>query len=62
MADEWLAKHDPSALDEDMGEQKQTEKLFVTGPKKPGELDLDEDESDESEDDSDEDDEGQTVH
>ncbi len=68
LADEWLSKHDPSALDEDKGEQKRTEKLFVAGPKRPEELDLDEEESDdESEEEhdsdySDEDDDGETVH
>jgi hypothetical protein len=34
-AEDWLARHDLASLEEDEGEQKDTEKLFVTGPKGP---------------------------
>jgi len=33
MADEWLAKHDPEALEKQKEEQAETEKLFITGKK-----------------------------
>ena len=35
MADDWLAKHDPELKESEVEEQKETEKLFVTGPTKP---------------------------
>lgn len=35
MADEWLRKHDPTHEEREALEQEETEKLFVTGPKKP---------------------------
>jgi hypothetical protein len=34
MTDAWLAKHDPDLLAETEEEEKETEKLFITGPKK----------------------------
>ena len=34
-ADEWLAKNDPKVQSEEEAEMKETEELFVTGPKKP---------------------------
>ncbi len=36
MADDWLEKHDPEFRAEAEEEQKETEKLFVTGPKTRG--------------------------
>lgn len=35
MADDWLAKHDPEFKKRSHEEHAETEKLFVTGPKKP---------------------------
>jgi len=35
MADSWLAKHDPESQKAQFEEEKETENLFVTGPKKP---------------------------
>lgn len=34
MADDWLEKHDPELRTEHEDEEKETEKLFVTGPKR----------------------------
>ncbi len=36
MADDWLAKHDPDYQKHQEEEEQETEKLFVTGPKKAG--------------------------
>jgi hypothetical protein len=36
MADAWLEKHDPERAEERDEEQKETEQLFVTGPKRRG--------------------------
>jgi hypothetical protein len=36
LADEWLLKNDPQTLAEREREEKETQSLFITGPKKPG--------------------------
>jgi hypothetical protein len=33
LTEEWLRKNDPDYLEREAEEQKETEKLFVTGPK-----------------------------
>ena len=37
MADDWLSKHDPEAKEKESKDQKATEALFFTGPKKKSE-------------------------
>lgn len=38
LTDEWLTKHDPQHLERQEEEQKETEKLFMAGPKKDDSL------------------------
>lgn len=62
-AEDWLEKNDPEYEARKEAEQKETEKLFVKGPKNPAELaaELDDDE-DSDEDDSDSSNGGKTFH
>ena len=43
MADEWLKKHDPDRKARKKREHEETEKLFVSGPRKPGSSEDDDD-------------------
>lgn len=65
-AEDWLEKNDPDYEAQKAAEQKETEKLFVAGPKKPSELAelIDEDDSDldSDEDDSEPSNGGKTFH
>ncbi len=64
-AEDWLEKNDPDYESRKMSEQKETEKLFVTGPKgskNKGEIDLADSDSDEDDSDDDSSNGSKTFH